>query len=879
MQIELLETRLALSNYIVSPTGNDSAAGTATAPWKTLQHASDLAKPGDVISVRAGTYAGFIMGWNSPQGGTANAPITFQADPGTLINVRNGKTPDAINLENCNYVTISGFTITPDASQSNWRTALRAAGGGIGVNFSNNTIQLRQVDQCGMMTSFTTDLLVQNNKVSGGYDTGIYVANSAVRPTVRGNTVTNVLGNGLLLNGDSSQGGNGLIPGALVENNIITNVGMGGSLAKYGPGSAINLGGVQNSVIRNNIIANAHAKGLTVAQLQSSQGSTNNLIANNTIMVAADGQSALRLADASTGNTIINNVLYSASTNGTDGTVIASAASLTGMKMDYNAVAPRFSADEGSSSLTLSQWQTKYAFDTHSILLDLTKSFVNASGLDFHLPSTSTLIDTGTSLNAPSTDLEKKPRPIGNGVDIGAYEFQAGSTSPPAPVGDTVAPKVNSFTPAAAATGVATTASVTALFSEAVQSGTINFVLKDAAGSVIPSTVTYATNSNTATLKPSAALKASTTYTASVSGVRDVAGNLMVGTTTGSFTTGTVDTVAPKVNSFTPAAAATGVATTASVTALFSEAVQSGTINFVLKDAAGSVIPSTVTYATNSNTATLKPSAALKASTTYTASVSGVKDLAGNLMVGTTTRSFTTGTDATPPSTSTSSTLWSSSSKPVTASFPEASAVELGVKFSSNTAGTITGIRFYKAGTNTGTHVGHLWSSSGQLLASATFTSETASGWQQVTFASPVTIQPNTIYVASYLAPQGGYASDANYFASAYTSGPLSVPANGSVFRYGSGGGFPTQTWKATNYWVDVVFKPTTPSTLGSVTATVVPLVSGASTTSTKSITAPLQAPTSTVNPSSAGVDQVFSGQEIPTVPTLQGGRRKNRQK
>jgi parallel beta-helix repeat protein len=714
LQIELLEARLALSNYIVSPTGNDSAAGTAVAPWKTLQHASDLAKPGDVISVRAGTYAGFIMGWNSPQGGTANAPITFQADPGTLINVRNSKTPDAIDLESCNYVTVSGFTIIPDASQSNWRTALRAAGGGIGVNFSNNTIQLRQIDQCGVMTSFTTDLLVQNNTVSGGYDTGIYVANSAVRPTVRGNTVTNCLGNGLLLNGDVSQGGNGLIPGALVENNIITNVGMGGSLAKYGAGSAINLGGVQNSVIRNNIIANAHAKGLTVAQLQSSQGSTNNLIANNTIMVAADGQSALRLADASTGNTIINNVLYSARTNGTDGTLIASAASLTGMKMDYNAVAPRFSADEGSSTLTLSQWQSKYAFDTHSFLLDLTKSFVKASGLDFHLPSTSTLINTGTSQNAPSTDLEKKPRPSGNGVDIGAYEFQAGSTSPSAPVGDTVAPKVNSFTSAAAATGVATTASFTAIFSEAVQSGTINFVLKDAAGSVIPSTLTHATNTNTATLKPSAALKASTTYTASVSGVKDLTGNLMVGTTTRSFTT----------------------------------------------------------------------------------------------------RSFTTGTNATTPPTSMSYTHWSSSSKPVTASFPDANAVEMGMKFSSSMAGTITGIRFYKAGTNTGTHVGHLWSSSGKLLASATFTSETASGWQQVTFASPVTIQPNTIYVASYLAPTGGYASDENYFASAYTSGPLSVPANGSVFLYGSGGGFPTQTWKATNYWVDVVFKPTTPSTL-----------------------------------------------------------------
>ena len=68
------------------------------------------------------------------------------------------------------------------------------------------------------------------------------------------------------------------------------------------------------------------------------------------------------------------------------------------------------------------------------------------------------------------------------------------------------------------------------------------------------------------------------------------------------------------------------------------------------------------------------------------------------------------------------------------------SPVELGLKFRSDVAGTITGIRFYKASTNTGSHVANLWSSSGTKLATATFTGETASGWQQVNFASPVSI-------------------------------------------------------------------------------------------------------------------------------------------
>ena len=76
--------------------------------------------------------------------------------------------------------------------------------------------------------------------------------------------------------------------------------------------------------------------------------------------------------------------------------------------------------------------------------------------------------------------------------------------------------------------------------------------------------------------------------------------------------------------------------------------------------------------------------------------------------------------------------------------------MELGVKFSSTTPGTITGIHFYKGPLNTGPHSGDLWSSNGTLLATATFTNETTSGWQQVTLSTPVLITAGTTYMASY---------------------------------------------------------------------------------------------------------------------------------
>ncbi len=43
------------------------------------------------------------------------------------------------------------------------------------------------------------------------------------------------------------------------------------------------------------------------------------------------------------------------------------------------------------------------------------------------------------------------------------------------------------------------------------------------------------------------------------------------------------------------------------------------------------------------------------------------------------------------------------------------------MKFTSDIAGLVTGVRFYKAPTNTGTHIGSLWSATGTLLATATF--------------------------------------------------------------------------------------------------------------------------------------------------------------
>jgi len=105
-------------------------------------------------------------------------------------------------------------------------------------------------------------------------------------------------------------------------------------------------------------------------------------------------------------------------------------------------------------------------------------------------------------------------------------------------------------------------------------------------------------------------------------------------------------------------------------------------------------------------------------------------------------------------------TIWSPSATPALTE-TDTNPWELGVRFTSDVGGFITALRYYKSvGLPAGTRIGHLWSSTGTMLAEATFT-ETASGWQEVTLSTPVAITANTVYVASYHTDVGRFGRTA----------------------------------------------------------------------------------------------------------------------
>src|SRR6185295_17068235 len=263
---------------------------------------------------------------------TAAAPIEFLAEPGVKINQRNATTPDGINLESASHVIIDGFQV--DGMP---RAGVRSVGL---PNAMASFVTVRNVTatnnvKWGIFTGHVDDLLIESNRTSGSIDEhGIYVSNSGDRPVIRDNTSFDNHGSGIHMNGDLSQGGDGIISDAVISGNRIYNNAIpNATFPTLGGGSGINMDGVQNSRIENNLVYGNHASGISLYMIDGAQGSKNNVVVNNTVYEPSDGRWALNIQSGSTGNTALNNILIS--DHSFRGAIDISPDSIAGFTSDY----------------------------------------------------------------------------------------------------------------------------------------------------------------------------------------------------------------------------------------------------------------------------------------------------------------------------------------------------------------------------------------------------------------------------------------------------------------------------------------------------------------------------------------------------------------
>ncbi|WP_166805590.1 Ig-like domain-containing protein [Cryobacterium ruanii] len=315
--------------------------------------------------------------------------------------------------------------------------------------------------------------------------------------------------------------------------------------------------------------------------------------------------------------------------------------------------------------------------------------------------------------------------PSGNTMVTKTWSFITG----PAPV-------VTATSPASGATGASQTGDVSAVLSEPIVSFTAaNFTLRQGTTSVAGA-VSYDAATRTARFNPTSTLPADRPFTASVFGIKDAAGNLM-STKSWVFTTGP----APTVLSSTPESAARAVAQSTDVSAIFSEAITGlNSSTFTLRQGTTPVAAG-VMYDPTTRTATLDPSEQLALDTSYTATLTRIKDAAGNVLADrvwtfttgpqptVTTVSPAAGATGVAPGTNTAPT-------PVTAAFSESVTGLSSTTFTLQRGSTsIAGAVTYNATTRVAT-----LTPSSALLGATTYTA-TLTGGIADTAGNPLTVK------------------------------------------------------------------------------------------------------------------------------------------
>ncbi|MFC9560133.1 DUF4082 domain-containing protein [Agromyces sp. NPDC056965] len=261
-----------------------------------------------------------------------------------------------------------------------------------------------------------------------------------------------------------------------------------------------------------------------------------------------------------------------------------------------------------------------------------------------------------------------------------------------------------------------------------------------------------------------------------------------------------------------PLPGSSSVATNTTISATLSKPVTSYEVRVV--DELGSVVAGATVYDAATRTLTFTPTNRLAGFVTYTVQVTATTATGLPLGAGATWTFRTAKPDPVPGACPCG--LFTDSTVPGVLDNPEQVSLVLGTAFKTAVNGKVTGVSFYKGAGNTGTHTGGLWTASGTLLATGTFTAETTSGWQTLTFATPVAVTAGTEYIAAYRAPAGHYSATIGALASPLSVGPLSTTAGAGAYSYG--GDFPSSR-STSSYLVDVVFDPA-PTALAVVSTT-----------------------------------------------------------
>lgn len=373
--------------------------------YSTIQAAVSAAQPGDTVLVDNGNYVGFV----ASRSGTPAARITIRAVGSNVVIDRSNPDGNGISITNVSYVTVEGFTVVNATSRGIAARGATADAPMRGLEVFDNTVQGAASDN--IYLSQVADSLIEGNSSSGSRaEHGMYLTNAGSDgTTLRGNRLFNNAKDGLHMNGDARYGGDGVHKNVVIDGNVI-----------YGNAvNAMDLDGVQDTTIQNNLIYDNGRNGVRVFQIDASAGPRNLRIINNTIAIRSGGGWAIKLTEDLGGHTIYNNILLA------EGGAGSIAVGNTNFVSDNNATVDRFSIDGDNTTMSLQAWKA-LGRDAASFNSSAAALFVSAAQSDYRPKTGAPLINAGrttyNSVAAPVKDIMGAARPTGGGVELGAYE-------------------------------------------------------------------------------------------------------------------------------------------------------------------------------------------------------------------------------------------------------------------------------------------------------------------------------------------------------------------------------------------------------------------------------------------------------------------------
>lgn len=421
------------ADFYIALTGNDANPGTIDQPWRTIGKAASTLSPGETALVRAGTYPERVIVQKS---GSPGKLITIAAYPGETVTIDGAglSLPEdwggLVDISDRSYVRISGLRVINagpdlnavgiliDNSQHitidhnytyNTVSSGIAAWGCTNITIDSNEVELACNDgenEC-LTVAVTDTFVISHNEVHhsgpgslGGE--GIDAKDGSSNGEVFGNHVHDNQRLGIYVDAWDKHTFNIRIYNNLVHDNVGSD---GLTLASESGGL------LENVSVFNNVVYNNGLSGITISTNGESvlHPMRDIFIINNTF--AGNGSEiwggGITLENPDVENVILRNNICSDNVWYQIG--IDPEISLQEVTVDYNLI-------DGYRD-----FEGELRGDNYQ---EGDPLFVNPSAGNFHLQSGSPAVDQGSNVDAPVGDFDGISRPQGNGIDIGAFEYQ-----------------------------------------------------------------------------------------------------------------------------------------------------------------------------------------------------------------------------------------------------------------------------------------------------------------------------------------------------------------------------------------------------------------------------------------------------------------------